>query len=242
MRTSSLLALVAVLGTAAVAEAKKQVHYVGVHPLALEGGAFCYIEGPHIHMVEPPQAEVLFRVEPDGYHFVGDPVPYGYDGPKHAYYGGHPIDVDVVIPYDDRDDEDEYCYLEGPHYHSYTPAGGKFTLKGGVNYYVGDLPEVYVTQKPKYTRINTVYKPLRYSRPVVVVAPPAEYHGHVVEVYEPVGVVETHPGVVGVGIEVHAPVLEVRLPGVVVEEHHHVVVPVKHKRGHGHGHGRKRKW
>jgi len=242
----------------------KQVRFVGVHPIATEmGGGFCYIELTHVHVYEPVKAEVLFRVHDDAYHFVGDPVPYGYDGPKHAYVGPHPVAVDVVLAEDDLDgDEVEYCYLEGPHYHYFVPApSSRFSVKGGVYWYVGDLPPAYGRDRPRYGRINGVYKPLVYARPVVVAAPPPEYHGPFVDV-EVVGpraqvvVPAPHAGArveAGVGfsagVEVHvpAPVLEVRVgvPGVVVEEHHHHdVVIVDHDRGKrkvkhkGKGHGK----
>lgn len=251
------------------AEAKKQVKYVGVHPIAADaGGGFCYLEVPHVHVYTPAKAEVLYREHDGGHFFVGDPVPYGYDGPKHAYYGPHPVHVDVLVDESELDgDEIEYCYLDGPHYHYYTPPPSlKFTVKGGVYYFAGDYPEIYVEEKPRYAKINVIYKPLKYTRPVVVEAPPPEYHGPVVDVHvytpavvvepavvEPV-IVEPAPAVVGGGVHVTGPAVhghvevgiavpsvEVHVPGVIVEEHV-VVHEHKHKKrkwkhGHGHGHG-----
>ena len=47
-------------------------------------------------------------------YFVGDPVAYKYDGPKHSYKGPHPIHVEAVVG---GDPDVEYCYIEGPHFH-----------------------------------------------------------------------------------------------------------------------------
>jgi hypothetical protein len=119
---------------------RRPVRFVGIHPVVAEyGGGFCYIEVPHVHVYKPDRADVLYRHHDDGYHFVGDPVPYGYEGPKHAYYGHHPVDVDFVIG--DDGDHTEYCYLEGPHYHPWgPPPGATFRLRSGVHFWVGDLP------------------------------------------------------------------------------------------------------
>lgn len=239
------------LASANAADAK-QVKFVGVHPIAADfGGGFCYIEAAHIHVYQPPKAEVLYREHDDAFYFVGDPVPYGYDGPKHAYYGAHPVPVDVVLEEEDLDgDEVEYCYLDGPHYHYYVPPPTvRFTVKGGVYWYVGDFPREYERDKPRFAKINVVYKPLRYARPVVVVAPPPEYHGVIVEVDEPV--VEVHgprahlegeAGVgIGVGVEVvvPAPTIELRIggPAVIVEERDHR----HHDNGKHKGHWKKKK-
>lgn len=177
-----------------------EVRFVGMHPIAPEyGGGFCYIEFPHVHVYEPQRPDVLYRPYEGGNHFVGDPVPYGYEGPKHAYYGHHPIDVDFVLG--DGDDDTEYCYIDGPHYHAFgPPPDAQFTLKSGVYFYSGDFPRAYVEARPRYSKINAVYRPLQYTRPVVVVAPPPEYHGPVY-VEEPTVVVPARVGVgVGAGV------------------------------------------
>jgi hypothetical protein len=259
MRIHSLIlgaALAAFLG--ATAEAK-QTKYVGVHPISSgQGGGFCYLEVPHVHVYVPAKSEVLYREHDGGHFFVGDPVPYGYDGPKHGYYGHHPVPVDVILEENELDgDEVEYCYLDGPHYHHYVPAASTpFVMKGGVYFFSGELPQVYVEAKPRLAKINVVYKPLRYARPVVVEAPPPEYRGPVVEVVaapvEPVIVApapvrgEVHvgaPPVVQGHLEVNIPVptVEVHVPGVVVEErvHVHEVKVKKHKHKHK---GKHKKW
>jgi hypothetical protein len=217
-----------------------QVKYVGVHPAA--GGGFCYIEAPHVHIYKPHKSKkkikLLYRVHDGHYHFVGDPIGHGYEGPRHAYYGHHPIAVDVVagVHVDGAPHHVEFCYLDGPHYHWYAPpADLEFTVKGDAYWYVGVYPPRYKKHRKVLVGINAVYRPIRYTRPVIEVEPPAAYVGPIVEVHAPVveaGVVpaRVHGPVVhgevraGVEVVVPAPTLEVgvSLPGVVVvEEHHH---------------------
>jgi hypothetical protein len=265
------MAVIAVLVTAGgVAAAPtsadaKQHKYVGIHPVGkAKASGFCYIEVPHVHVYEPVRADVLYRVHDDHYYFVGDPVPYGYDGPKVTYYGHHPVEIEFVVGADPHDHGAEYCYLDGPHHHYFTPGPtAKFEVKGDVYWYVGGP----VPKPARLAQINGVYARLDYSPPVVEVEPPVGYVGAVVEVgVPPPPVVEAHGAVVagagvsahaGIGVEVAvpAPSLEVRvgLPGVVVEEHHHhdVVYVDRHKHrkhkhrrgGRGHRkHGAKRFW
>ena len=241
---------------AASAEAK-QVKYVGGHPMPAElGGGYCYIEFPHVHVYTPAEPEVLYRVHADGYVFVGDPVAHGYDGPKNAYYGPHPIPMGVAVIDDDSPGgDDAYCYIEGPHYHVYAaPPTLKFVVRDGVSFYTGDFPQVFVQDRPRFARINVIYRPMKYARPVVVVAPPPEFHPPSVEVDGPGEVmVPAVPGVVvqggvgvaapgvhaGFGVQVNVPLpsIEVHVPGVVVvpvgievDGHHH------HDNGHHKGH------
>jgi hypothetical protein len=231
----------------------KQFHFDGPHPVDDKyGGGFCYIEGPHIHIYDAHDPDALYRVHDDNYVFVGDPVAHGYEGPKNAFYGPHPIP---------GPDGDEWCYIEGPHYHVYAaPPEAHFTVKNGVNFYVGELPQAYVVAKPRYTRINTIYRPMHYARPVFVEAPPPEYHGPIVDVEagvvvpsvpsatvvvgspQPVGAVivpSTPTPVIGAGIDIHAgisvgvptvvvpaPVVIAPAPVVVVHDHATVVQPV----------------
>lgn len=191
----------------------KQIAYTGVHPVpAEEGGAFCNIEGPHVHLYRPDHADVLYRVVGGAYLFVGDPAPFGYDGPKHAYHGRHPIPVDELVGGDHREHDGElFCYLDGPHYHIYLPPPAlKFVLRGDAYWYVGDWPRSYRLDAPRYQKINAAYAPLQYARPVVTVSAPVGYHVPIVEVDvpRPVPIVVRHP----------APVIEVRVPWIVVED------------------------
>lgn len=235
MRTT-ILALCLLLGLAGLASAGPKHHrYVGIHPIARShGGGMCHIEAPHVHVYAPVDVKLNYR-EHDGYHhFVGDPVAYEWDGPKHAYYGHHPVPVHVIVG-DDHEDM-EYCYLDGPHYHAWEPPPNiDVKLHAGAYWYVGDFPEAYVKGKVTYDPIDVVYKPIVYTRPVVVVeAPPPHWYGGVTLVAP---VVEVRGGarghghghghgtaVVGVGVEVRVPTVqvEVGLPSVHVGVGGHV--------------------
>jgi hypothetical protein len=120
-----------------------------------------------------------------GWHvFVGDPVAYGYDGPKHAYKGPHPIRVHEVVGDDTTDVE--FCYLDGPHYHAFPPPDDPdVKVVGDVAFYVGTPPAEYVKARPQRVQINVRYKPLTYARPVVTVEAPAGWIGAKVEVIGP---------------------------------------------------------
>ncbi|HTJ44621.1 MAG TPA: hypothetical protein VL463_21095 [Kofleriaceae bacterium] len=220
--------------TDAHADHKRQVRYVGIHPIPKEyGGGTCYIEVPHVHVYMVPDAKVHYRDHRGSLYFVGDPVAYGYDGPKYAYNGPHPIRVDAVVGDDDEDEE--YCYITGPHYHAYAPPeviSADFQLQGGAYWWVGTPPQAYVDARPVYAKVNAYYTPMHYERPVVVVdSPPPGWIGASIEVVPPVAAVEVHtPGVIveeappppvvvngGVGFEAHVgvalPSLDVHVGG-----------------------------
>ncbi len=228
IRTHGWLVAALVCGVLAAApraaHAGKRHHYVGVHPIAAKsGGGFCYIEGPHVHVYAPEHKATLYRDYDGASFFIGDPVAYGYDGPKHAYYGHHPVSVGVVAGAHYDPDDVEYCYLDGPHYHGWEPASElKFEVKGGAYWYVDAYPAEYRREKPTRARINEVYAGFTYEHPVVIVSPPAAYVGPIVgveaTVAAPVVRADVHADVV-----VPAPVVEVDLgfPWVVVDGHHH---------------------
>ena len=178
----------------------------------------CYIEGPHVHIYAANNVE--YRDEGPDHVFVGDPVAYGYDGPKYAYKGPHPI----VVEDDDGEPHTEYCYIEGPHFHPFAPPDGPdFKMVGNAYFYVGTPPQPFVDARPRFAGINAVYQPLVYTRPIVdveapdgwigaraefvtpsvgIVAPAAVVvgkHGRA-EVVGPAGVVG-----VGIGVDVHFP-------------------------------------
>jgi hypothetical protein len=212
MRTI-LLGIVAVLIAAspAAADRKKQVRYLGVHPIAkAHGGGMCYIEGPHVHVFA---GDKLQYRDHGGYQvFVGDPVAHGYDGPRFAYQGHHPVhvhaDVQVAAP------APHFCYLDGPHYHAVAPPQGpEFQVVGDVHFYVAEPPAVYLEARPAMVKINAAYKPMAYARPAVVVEPPVGWIGARVSVGGPAVVVD-------------APAAVVATPGVVVDAHVHVPAPV----------------
>ena len=234
--------------SAGVASAE-QVHYIGVHPIAdAEAEAFCYIEVPHVHVYKPApkHVKVLYRVEDDTHHFVGDPVGFGYEGDKHPYYGHHPISVhvDVAAHVDVVPDgyDDEYCYIGGAHYHHYAPPPSlRFVFKGNAYWYVGKFPPAYRKRKKVLVGINAVYRPLVYERPVVVVeARPPEYIGPIVavEAAAPDVIVAPPAASVRAGVEIEVPMptvevdvgIGVGVPGVIVVDKHRHKRHRKHKK------------
>jgi hypothetical protein len=234
----AVVALAVMTGTALAGG--KQVKYIGIHPIAkAHGGGFCNIEGPHVHIF--PADKVQYRDHRGHKHFVGDPVAYGYDGPRHAYKGHHPIQVHAVVG--SPEVHTEHCYLDGAHYHHFQPpAGPEFRVAGGAYFYVGEPPRAYVEARPAMMEINAMYRPLAYTRPVVTVEAPVGWIGARAEFVTPV-VVAPRGRVVGPGVGVDArvvvPVPSVRVnigvgvPGVIIHDHHH------HP---GRGHGKHKKW
>jgi hypothetical protein len=259
-----VFAVTLALAAGARAAEAKQYRYVGEHPMA--GGVFCHIRAPHVHVIAPAKADVQYRQEDGWSYFVGDPVAYGYDGPKYAYQGAHPIHVEAAVGAPEVEgDAVVYCYLKGPHYHIVAPPPDThFTMRGDVYWYVGDFPPEFAAERPRLAKINLVYEPIEYQRPIVLVAPPPEWHDVlVVDVHTPDVVVETEApppvvegrvvGGVGVsaGVEVHVPVpvvqfgVSVGAAPIIVEEHRHREVREVHIIEHDHGHhdnGRHRGW
>jgi hypothetical protein len=193
-RFAFLAALLWVTAVAGVAEAKSY-HFKSKHPLGKKsGGGFCYIDAPHVHNFGPSEPRVYRQVDGE-YYFVGDPAPYGYDGPEYVYYGAHPVvDASVELP------GPIYCYLDGPHYHYYQPAvSAEFQLHGGAYFYVGTYAPVFQEERPRYAVINDVYRPMPYDRPVVDISVvPGDVRAHVMVVGPPVRV----HGRAGIGLNV----------------------------------------
>jgi hypothetical protein len=254
-RSIPVLALVlvalALAAVPAVAAGGKQVRYVGIHPLPRsEGGGICYIEGPHVHVYEADKADkVQYRDHRGANYFVGDPVAYGFDGERFAYKGHHPIHVAAVVG--DDDPGDVYCYISGPHYHYFAPPDGPdFQVVGGAYFYVGEPPKVYVEARPAMMKINAVYQPLVYERPVITVDAPVGWIGARAEFIAPAPaaavVIAPAAGVVvapAVGIHVEAGVhiplpsvhvgVEVGAPAVIVHERPVIIQErVRVRRGH----------
>lgn len=202
MRSIFLAILVAGAAVSLPADAgkTKQVRFVGIHPVPKsEGGGICYIEGPHVHIYGANKLE--YRDHKGANYFVGDPVAYGYDGEKHAYKGHHPIKVNVVVG--DPEEDVEFCYIDGPHYHYFEPPDGPdFEVRGDAYFYVGEPGPVYVQARPAMVKVNAIYEPIVYTRPVVEVEPPSAW----------IGVRFAAPAPVVV-----APVAEVRGPAARVE-------------------------
>ncbi len=204
LRTTISLAVLVASATVAHAGQHK---YVGVHPISAKADdGLCYIEVPHVHVYAPKRAKVQYRVVDGYYHFVGDPVAYEYDGPKHSYYGHHPIEITVDAPHT------EYCYIDGPHYHGFEPpSDATFKVHAGAYWYIGPFDAYYTTHRKQYVRINKVVAHVDYERPVVEFdAPPIGYMGPVVDVHVgvPAAVVDVH----GPVVDVHAPAVEVHVP------------------------------
>jgi hypothetical protein len=227
--------LMIVCALAASASAKKwgkQVRFAGIHPVAkVEGGGICHIEFPHVHTYAANKLE--YRVVAENNVFIGDPVPYGWDGPKYAYKGAHPVQVNVHV--DAPDPYVHYCYLSGPHFHYFEPEMPGFEVRGDAYFYVAEPPPAMIEARPAYVGINAVYTPLVYTRPVIEVEPPSGWimvrPGFVIEA--PVVVAPAPRGraqvVGGVGVSVHVPVPTISI-GVQVGG---PAVIVKEKRGRG---------
>jgi hypothetical protein len=225
------LALIFFTGSA---EARaKAARYRSHHPLPKHIGGYCYIEVPHTHGFGPHDRRVYRTMEGELY-FVGDPVPYGYEGPRHSYFGGHPV-VDVTV----SGSVPIYCYLDGAHYHHYEPpSSAQFQVHGGAYFYVGAYDPVYQREKSRYVIVNDVYRPMAYTRPVVDIAVvPPEVHARVMVVGPAVRgrgravVAAPAPSVglhVGVGISVGGPVVRERV--IVHEPVHHHHHKVKHRK------------
>jgi hypothetical protein len=196
----------------------KQVRFAGIHNVPRpQGGGLCYIEVPHVHIYGPDVA-VQYRQHDGQNVFVGDPVAYGWDGERHPYFGHHPIRVDILLG-DDEPDE-EYCYINGPHYHSFAPPPvilADFKVEADAYFYVGTPPPVYVEARPALIKINAVYEPIVYTRPVITVEPPQGWIG-IRYAVQPVRAVVVPPpprrGSAVVGVGVYVPAIEIRPPSI----------------------------
>lgn len=241
-----LASLAAVVHPADAGRGGKQTRFVGIHPVPKsEGGGLCYIEGPHVHIFAANKLE--YRDHRNHNYFVGDPVAYGYDGPRHAYKGHHPIHVHANVG-DDHEDV-EFCYLDGPHFHAFAPPApvleADFKVVGDAYFYVAEPPPVYVETRPALIKVNAIYTPLVYTRPVIEVEPPSGWIGVrfaapavVVESPRPAAVVV--PGRLGAGVDIQVGVPSVHIDlgfGVHAGGHVH---PGRH-RGH-HKHKKHKRW
>lgn len=224
MMRTALLVLAFLLTLAGVSDASpRQVKYVGVHPVpAAEGGGICLIEAPHVHIYAADKLQ--YRQHDGEFVFVGDPVAYGYEGPRYAYQGHHPIDLEVIVGDDERDIE--WCYLDGPHYHLFAPPPQDFVLTGGAYFYVGKPPKAYLDARPALVQINAVYRPLVYARPVITVAAPAGWIGARVEIVAPRAKIITPV------VRVPQPAIwvDVGAPEVIIHDHRHRHHKHKHKK------------
>lgn len=164
--------------------------YIGVHPISVSADdGYCVIEFPHVHRSAPPaKHKALYRDHRGQSQFIADPTPYGYEGDTHSYYGHHPVAVEVIVgdvAQYESGQQLEFCYLDGAHYHGFEPQPGlTFEVKGGVSWYVGELPGAYVQGKAKYRRGNRVYTTINVTRPTVdIEARPVGYIGPIFDVH-----------------------------------------------------------
>ncbi|MBN2574994.1 MAG: hypothetical protein JXP73_10565 [Deltaproteobacteria bacterium] len=242
MREMSALfaGLWAVAGLATAAQAR-QVEFVSPHPVPHKfGGGFCTIEVPHVHNY-PPEDPRMYREAHGKYYFVGDPTPFGYEGPRYVYYGAHP-----VAEAEARLGHPVFCYIKGPHFHWYRPPHrAHFEFSGGAYWYVGAFPRVYYDQRPRFAAINEAYAPVLYTRPVVdvAVAPLAVrahvslggpgWSAHAIATGPPVPVPVPAPPPPAPAVQVEVGI-HLGDPAVVVE-HPHGSPPIRHDRGRHEG-------
>lgn len=150
-----------------------RVWYSGPHPIdkkLLKG--MCYIPGSHVHTYTPVKP-LLFVKAGRHHHFIGDPVQYEIEAPKHAYYGHHPL---FWIGKGKRGKS--YCYITGPHHHWFKPPKRmKFKRKGNVHWYVGGHPGWYVKTHPRAMALRTHYHGIGIPLPEVSVAAPVGFVG-----------------------------------------------------------------
>ena len=151
-----------------------QTRFVGSHPIAERaGGGYCYVEAQHLHNYSPDHP-IFYRSSSTGFAFIGDPIPFGYSGERHIFYGHHPIALSI--------DEREFCFIDGPHYHAFAPTSGDdYDVVNGIAFYVGPFPSTYVDERAKrWKPLNDELLPFFRFRPVVsVVVPPPEWRGRI---------------------------------------------------------------
>jgi hypothetical protein len=176
-RILMLVLMTALMCVYGAANAHGVVRYMSQHPLPRKaGGGFCYIDVAHVHDFGPSDPRMYRQIDGQ-YYFVGDPSPFEYQGPRYAYYGGHPVaEANVTFG------EPVYCYLQGPHYHWYQPPpAASFELRGGAYWFTGTYAPTYYEQRPHFVTVNEAYAPMVYERPVVDVAlMPSGFHGELV--------------------------------------------------------------
>jgi hypothetical protein len=164
------LFLAAVLLSARPADAQAVFYYRGVHAVPSTYGGFCHIGVRHFHTYKPEDPKV-FRYDDNTYIFTGDPTAHGWDGPRVAFYGHHPIAPGWG---------GGWCFIGGPHYHHYSQYGTSWRWHGGAYYWAGAWTD------PWYLRYRSVYGPIYanyyvgragYIRPSIYAAPPRFYGG-----------------------------------------------------------------
>lgn len=163
---------------AVAAGARQKSRFMNAHPVAAPRNGFCYIDVPHFHDYAPDKP-ALYQPAGDSAVFTGDPVPFGYDGDKTVYYGHHPVPLPEDAGFGSV--PPTFCFMKGPHYHSYQPPEGPgYKVKDKVIFYVGVVPPDAAQRRPQIERAMEVeYRPYAAQRPQVVVVPPPEWQGTV---------------------------------------------------------------
>jgi hypothetical protein len=151
-RLLSLGACLAVLVPAA-AMAQAFYNYFGPHPVSPGAGSgFCYNEGSHGHEYPiDPNIAYLYRTYNNHHHFVGNVYHFGYQRQAFPYYGNHPLGAELG---------GGYCYLDGNHYHQFTPPvsyASNYLVHNGYYYYNGTFPQLYYQHRPMYYRSAYTY-------------------------------------------------------------------------------------
>lgn len=152
----------------------ERARFLGPHPVAARlGGGYCYLDTPHVHAYGPDRPALYQRVGED-YVFTGDPVPFGYEGPRTTYYGHHPVVVAADLGY--APPRPLYCAIRGPHYHPYQPPEAPgYVVRDNVVFYVGPMDPEFMRVRPQMERVvEAEYRPFVAVRPQVSVtaAPP----------------------------------------------------------------------
>lgn len=169
--------------------AAERGRFLGPHPIVARlGGGYCYIEAPHIHAYVPDRP-VLYKQIGEDYLFTGDPVPFGYEGPRTVFYGHHPVPVHIDGPFAAPP---VFCLLKGPHFHPYeAPQAPEYQVRDNVVFYMGPLAPEVVRVRPQIERgLDAEYRPFVAMRPQVTVAPPPQWPGEVWVVPAPAPVVQ----------------------------------------------------
>ncbi len=153
MRASTVLFTTVIACTLlARAAHAKDTEYISRHPLSAR--TFCNTNSPHVHAFEPHDLRLYRKIEGQ-YYFVGDPVPFGFTGPKVVYVGQHPISdllADISVPL--------FCYLKGRHSHWYEPVAALwFERREGAFVFVGAYDPIFYGHRPEYLAINDAYAP-----------------------------------------------------------------------------------
>jgi hypothetical protein len=103
----------------------------------------------------PPFDLRLFSFENGCYYFIGDPTDFGYVGDTYSYYGAHPI-LGVY--------GGGWCFMIGPHRHSWRPWSPLFATVGPWFYWEGPYDPFFWTYWPFYHFYYRNHYPMYYAR------------------------------------------------------------------------------